>query len=126
MLSPAVKSDIRACYQTLQDQLPHFIPRKAQNYLVAELAKTLAGDYDPKRRLLVAEAGTGVGKSMAYLMGAIPFALNNNKKVVVSTATVALQEQLADKDIPFFHRICPSRLILSWPRGGSAIAVHTS
>ncbi|OOE48675.1 ATP-dependent DNA helicase DinG [Salinivibrio kushneri] len=107
MLSPAVKSDIRACYQTLQNQLPHFIPRKAQNYLVAELAKTLAGDYDPKRRLLVAEAGTGVGKSMAYLMGAIPFALNNNKKVVISTATVALQEQLANKDIPFFHRICP-------------------
>ncbi|OOF11294.1 ATP-dependent DNA helicase DinG [Salinivibrio sp. PR5] len=107
MLSPAVKSDIRACYQTLQAQLPHFVPRKVQNYLVAELAKTLAGDYDNKRRLFVAEAGTGVGKSMAYLMGAIPFALNNNKKVVISTATVALQEQLANKDIPFFRRICP-------------------
>ncbi|KXF81409.1 ATP-dependent DNA helicase DinG [Enterovibrio coralii] len=107
MLSPSVKKDIRCSYENLKAQLQNFIPRKAQNYLVAEIAKTLAGEYNPKRRIIVAEAGTGIGKSMAYLMGAIPFALNNNKKVVVSTATVALQEQLVEKDLPLFRRVIP-------------------
>ncbi|STQ74809.1 ATP-dependent DNA helicase DinG [Grimontia hollisae] len=107
MLSPSTKKDIRSSYENLKAQLQNFIPRKAQNYLVAEIAKTLAGEYNPKRRILVAEAGTGIGKSMAYLMGSICFALNNNKKVVVSTATVALQEQLIGKDLPLFRRVVP-------------------
>ncbi|MEZ8131243.1 ATP-dependent DNA helicase DinG [Enterovibrio norvegicus] len=105
MLSPSTKKDIRSSYENLRAQLQNFIPRKAQNFLVAELAKTLAGEYNPKRRIMVAEAGTGIGKSMAYLLGAIPYALNNNKKVVVSTATVALQEQLIEKDLPLFRRV---------------------
>ncbi|MEZ8149067.1 ATP-dependent DNA helicase DinG [Enterovibrio norvegicus] len=107
MLSPSTKNDIRSSYENLRAQLQNFIPRKAQNFLVAELAKTLAGEYNPKRRIMVAEAGTGIGKSMAYLLGAIPYALNNNKKVVVSTATVALQEQLIEKDLPLFRRVVP-------------------
>lgn len=107
MLSPSVKKDIRTSYENLKSQLQNFIPRKAQNYLVAEIAKTLAGEYNPKRRILVAEAGTGIGKSMAYLLGSISFAVNNNKKVVVSTATVALQEQLIEKDLPLFRRVVP-------------------
>ncbi|MEZ8079809.1 ATP-dependent DNA helicase DinG [Enterovibrio norvegicus] len=105
MLSPSTKKDIRSSYENLRAQLQNFIPRKAQNFLVAELAKTLAGEYNPKRRIMVAEAGTGIGKSMAYLLGSIPYALNNNKKVVVSTATVALQEQLIEKDLPLFRRV---------------------
>ncbi|MFS1875030.1 ATP-dependent DNA helicase DinG [Enterovibrio norvegicus] len=105
MLSPSTKNDIRSSYENLRAQLQNFIPRKAQNFLVAELAKTLAGEYNPKRRIMVAEAGTGIGKSMAYLLGSIPYALNNNKKVVVSTATVALQEQLIEKDLPLFRRV---------------------
>ncbi|USH03333.1 ATP-dependent DNA helicase DinG [Grimontia kaedaensis] len=107
MLSPSTKKDIRSSYENLKAQLQNFIPRKAQNYLVAEIAKTLAGEYNPKRRILVAEAGTGIGKSMAYLMGSISYALNNNKKVIVSTATVALQEQLIEKDLPLFRRVVP-------------------
>ncbi|MFD2180137.1 ATP-dependent DNA helicase DinG [Veronia pacifica] len=107
MLNNSLKKDIRTCYENLREQLDNFIPRKAQNYLVAELAKTLAGEYHAKRRIMVAEAGTGIGKSMAYLLGSIPFALNSNKKVVISTATVALQEQLISKDLPLFRRISP-------------------
>ncbi|CZF77428.1 ATP-dependent DNA helicase DinG [Grimontia marina] len=107
MLSTSTKKDIRSSYENLKAQLQNFIPRKAQNYLVAEIAKTLAGDYNPKRRILVAEAGTGIGKSMAYLMGSICYALNNNRKVVVSTATVALQEQLIEKDLPLFRCVVP-------------------
>ncbi len=52
---------------------------------------------------LVVEAGTGVGKSFAYLVPAIQAAIENKKKVVVSTHTIALQEQLLKKDIPFLR-----------------------
>ncbi|NMS01949.1 ATP-dependent DNA helicase DinG, partial [Vibrio parahaemolyticus] len=56
-------------------------------------------------RIIVAEAGTGIGKSLSYLMATIPVAVMNNRKVVISTATVALQEQLINKDLPLFRRI---------------------
>ena len=51
-------------------------------------------------RHLVVEAGTGVGKSMAYLLPAALFALSNGQRVVISTNTINLQEQLIKKDIP--------------------------
>ncbi|WP_413284142.1 ATP-dependent DNA helicase DinG [Vibrio sp. MA40-2] len=105
MLNPKVEKSIRNSYQNLQHQLDNFIPRRAQNYLVAEIAKTLSGHYHKSNRIIVAEAGTGIGKSLAYLMGAIPCAVLNNRKVVISTATVALQEQLLNKDLPLFRRI---------------------
>jgi len=50
--------------------------------------------------LVMAEAGTGVGKSFAYLLPAMHFALKNKEKVVISTATITLQQQLFEKDIP--------------------------
>jgi ATP-dependent DNA helicase DinG len=50
---------------------------------------------------LIVEAGTGVGKSLAYLIPFILWAIEENKKVVISTFTKALQYQLANKDIPF-------------------------
>ncbi len=54
---------------------------------------------------LVVEAGTGVGKSFAYLVPAIQAAVALKKKVVVSTHTIALQEQLFGKDIPFLRSV---------------------
>ena len=54
---------------------------------------------------LVVEAGTGVGKSFAYLVPAIQAAVELKKKVVVSTHTIALQEQLINKDIPFLRSV---------------------
>ncbi len=80
------------------------VPRRAQNYLVAEIAKTLCGQYHKSNRMIVAEAGTGIGKSLAYLMAAIPVAVLN-RKIVISTATVALQEQLVNKDLPLYRRL---------------------
>ena len=56
---------------------------------------------------LVVEAGTGVGKSIAYLVPAILFALENDKKAVISTQTINLQEQLLHKDIPILKKILP-------------------
>ncbi|MGL5653298.1 MAG: ATP-dependent DNA helicase DinG, partial [Vibrio sp.] len=105
MLTKNIQDSIRNSYHNLQHQLDNFIPRRAQNFLVAEIAKTLSGTYHPSNRILVAEAGTGIGKSLSYLMAAIPVALVNRRKVVVSTATVALQEQLLNKDLPLYRRI---------------------
>ncbi|WP_087021817.1 ATP-dependent DNA helicase DinG [Thaumasiovibrio subtropicus] len=117
MLNKPVQDAIRHCYQNLQAQLDNFIPRRAQNYLVAEIAKTLGGSYDKKRRILVAEAGTGIGKSLSYLIGAIPLAMASNRKVVISTATVALQEQLLHKDLPLLQRIYEKEVTVQLAKG---------
>ena len=105
MLTSKIQQSIRTSYQNLQSQLENFVPRRAQNYLVAEIAKTLCGEYHKSTRMIVAEAGTGIGKSLSYLMATIPVAVLNNRKVVISTATVALQEQLVGKDLPLYRRL---------------------
>lgn len=105
MTTSKIQQSIRNSYQNLQSQLDNFVPRRAQNYLVAEITKTLCGEYHKSTRMIVAEAGTGIGKSLSYLMATIPVALHNNRKVVISTATVALQEQLVNKDLPLYRRI---------------------
>ncbi len=56
---------------------------------------------------LAVEAGTGVGKSLAYLVPAILYCVENKKKAVVSTHTINLQEQLAHKDLPMLQKILP-------------------
>ncbi|MEZ8257132.1 ATP-dependent DNA helicase DinG [Vibrio cyclitrophicus] len=105
MLTTKIQNSIRTSYQNLQNQLDNFVPRRAQNYLVAEIAKTLCGQYHKSSRMIVAEAGTGIGKSLAYLMATIPVAVLNNRKIIISTATVALQEQLVNKDLPLYRRL---------------------
>jgi ATP-dependent DNA helicase DinG len=54
-------------------------------------------------RVVAAEAGTGVGKSFAYLLPAMRYALDNDERIVISTATINLQQQLYDKDIPLVN-----------------------
>ena len=54
---------------------------------------------------LIVEAGTGVGKSLAYLVPLIQFARNGNSRAVVATYTKALQQQLVDKDLPFLKNV---------------------
>ena len=54
---------------------------------------------------LIAEAGTGVGKSFAYLIPAIRQVVERNRRVVISTHTISLQEQLIEKDIPFLRAV---------------------
>lgn len=102
MLPDKVKTQIRAIYKDIAAALPNFRSRREQNYMVAEISKTLAGEYDKHRRIIVVEAGTGIGKSLSYILGTIPLALTQKKKVCIATATVALQEQLLHKDLPFF------------------------
>jgi len=69
----------------------------------AQLGKVDADDEDappPERAIAVVQAGTGVGKSLAYSVPAIATALARGTRVLISTATVALQEQLVHKDLP--------------------------
>ncbi|WOH38302.1 ATP-dependent DNA helicase DinG [Thalassotalea fonticola] len=101
MLGDKTKEIIRKAYKSIGEKLENFTPRKQQAYLIAEIAKTIAGEYSKDRKHIVIEAGTGTGKSLAYCLGAIPLAISRNKKVVISSATVALQEQLVLKDLPF-------------------------
>lgn len=56
------------------------------------------------------EAGTGVGKSFAYLIPAVQWAARNGERVVVSTATITLQQQLIERDIPTVQRLLGSRI----------------
>jgi ATP-dependent DNA helicase DinG len=71
-----------------------------------EMTKAVQKALSAKRHL-VAEAGTGVGKSLAYLVPAIEKAILGTNRVVISTFTIALQEQLINKDIPCLNRCLP-------------------
>ena len=79
----------------------------AQTFSIATLGKTEEGGDEPIRAIAVIQAGTGVGKSLAYCAPAIAAALARNTRVMISTATVALQEQLVNKDLPALAAILP-------------------
>jgi Rad3-related DNA helicase/REP element-mobilizing transposase RayT len=68
---------------------------------------------------LLAEAGTGVGKSFAYLLPAIEFATKHKKRVVISTHTISLQEQLIEKDIPLLRAVYPQEFTAVLVKGRS-------
>ena len=103
-LSSAHKAQIAAWYKALQQQIPDFIPRAPQRQMIAEVAKTLAGD---EGRHLAIEAPTGVGKTLSYLIPGIAIAREEQKTLVVSTANVALQDQIFSKDLPLLRKIIP-------------------
>ena len=67
------------------------------------MARAVESAFANKRHLVV-QAGTGLGKTFAYLVPAIMFALKERKRVVVSTKTINLQEQIFKKDIPFLQQ----------------------
>jgi len=66
---------------------------------------------------LAVEAGTGVGKSLAYLIPSILFAVRNNKKAVISTHTINLQEQLTQKDLPMLAAVLPVKFSFTMLKG---------
>ncbi len=104
--------------------------RPQQQELAVAVAEALV-----RAEPLVAEAGTGVGKSLAYLVPAARFALETGRKGVISTHTINLQEQLVRKDIPIVRKVlgeelpavllkgrqnylCPLRLRRAWEQSG--------
>jgi ATP-dependent DNA helicase DinG len=81
----------------------HYESRPEQTRMALAVARAM----DQRAHLLV-EAGTGVGKSFSYLVPAILRAINHNERVVVATNTIALQEQLVQKDIPLLRQALES------------------
>ena len=69
-----------------------------------EMAKSIENSMNDNKKLIV-EAGTGTGKTIAYLLPTLLYAIENNLKVIVSTNTINLQEQLVNKDIPLLKKI---------------------
>jgi len=80
---------------SVASRLEQFEPRQAQLDLMQLIIRCFNEDA-----IGAAEAGTGVGKSFAYLLPALHFAAQNKERVVISTATITLQQQLFGKDIP--------------------------
>jgi ATP-dependent DNA helicase DinG len=83
-----------------------------------EMATAVEQAVDAGKHLLV-EAGTGVGKSFAYLLPAIDYAVKRRKRVVVSTHTISLQEQLIEKDIPLIQSVYPDEFTAVLVKGRS-------
>jgi ATP-dependent DNA helicase DinG len=86
--------------------------RPQQQEMAARIAQALE-----EERHLVVEAGTGVGKSLAYLAPAILFALERHKKAIISTHTINLQEQLLHKDIPILKKVLPVEFAAALMKG---------
>ncbi|BES71635.1 ATP-dependent DNA helicase DinG [Marinobacter nanhaiticus D15-8W] len=104
-LSEDVKQSIQQGYRDLLGG-KSIKARYGQRLMIAEIARYLGGitESDGKRTspasACVVEAGTGTGKTLAYLLSCIPMAKAMGKKLVISTATVALQDQIVQKDLP--------------------------
>jgi ATP-dependent DNA helicase DinG len=105
-LDEGLKEKIQAAYRHMLNA-KDMRPRYGQRLMIAEISRTLANietDIEGIRmggkHVCVIEAGTGTGKTIAYFLAAIPVAQALGKKLVVSTATVALQEQIVFKDLP--------------------------
>jgi len=98
VIDEGLQAEIRDAYQKLTESLD-LVPRWGQRQMIAEVANALA-DPDAETPIAVVEAGTGTGKTIAYLVAALPIARARAKKLVVASATVALQEQLLFRDLP--------------------------
>ena len=101
--------DVLAPGQSISRRLEHYEDRKEQ----LAMAEAVAGAISEKRHLVV-EAGTGVGKSFGYLVPAILSLQNRGdgdqdkkRRIIISTHTIALQEQLLNKDIPLLNSVIP-------------------
>jgi len=103
-----------------------------------EMLRRVAEAFNRDHHLMI-EAATGVGKSLGYLIPAVLWAALNNERVVISTATINLQDQLLNKDLPLLQRaldlpfeaavvkgrsnyLCPRRLLTLRRRGPTSVA----
>lgn len=103
-LSQSVKMQISQWYKALPEHIEGFIPRAPQREMIAEVAKTFS---DEMGRHLIIEAPTGVGKTLSYLIPGIAISREEKKPLIISTANVALQDQIYSKDLPLLKKIIP-------------------
>jgi len=96
----------------LLSRSPNFEYRPQQQEMAVAVARALE-----RQEHLAVEAGTGVGKSLAYLIPSILYAHAARKKAVISTHTINLQEQLTQKDLPVLGDILPVRFSFAMLKG---------
>lgn len=96
----------------LLSRASNFEYRPQQQEMAIAVAKALQ-----ETQHLVVEAGTGTGKSLAYLIPAILHAVANGRKAVISTHTINLQEQLVEKDLPMLAQVLPVRFKFTMLKG---------
>lgn len=106
MLSNELKSQIQQAYSNFLEA-KGLKPRYGQRLMIAEIAKVFGnittdekGQRVSDPAIIAVEAGTGTGKTVAYSIATIPCAQTAEKRLVIATATVALQEQIIFKDLP--------------------------
>ncbi|MFD7524015.1 ATP-dependent DNA helicase DinG [Paenibacillus chitinolyticus] len=100
--------------EALKAKFEHFESREAQEIMIREIEEAFQND-----RHLMIEAGTGTGKSLGYLIPSLYYGIKHDEKVVVSTHTINLQEQLRERDIPLLHDIFPVNFKASVLKGRS-------
>ena len=93
-------------------KFPGYEYREEQVRMAEEIERCISEEKN-----LVVEAGTGVGKSFAYLVPLIEYINQTKERAVVSTYTIALQEQLAEKDIPSLQKIIPFSFNVALAKG---------
>ena len=98
MISEKLKSEIRATYASFLEQVGGR-SRKGQVNMLGWITRALMHTAIQQPKIMI-EAGTGTGKTLGYLIPALHCAQATGKQVVVATATVSLQRQLLDKDVP--------------------------
>ncbi|NEW06037.1 ATP-dependent DNA helicase DinG [Paenibacillus sp. SYP-B3998] len=91
-----------------------FEERESQEQMIREVEQSLENDQH-----LMIEAGTGTGKSLGYLIPSLYYGIKNEKKVIVSTHTINLQEQLRERDIPLLKDIFPVKFNAAVLKGRS-------
>src|SRR5436309_8951374 len=96
----------------IADAHPEYEYRPGQ----VQMAEAVLRAFEEKRHLIV-EAGTGTGKTLAYLVPAIAAACARGQRVIISTGTKNLQEQLMEKDIPFLQKVLPRKFTASSMKG---------
>jgi ATP-dependent DNA helicase DinG len=119
-LNPEELAGVLEAGGKLASRLKDYEPRASQLDLVKAIARAMN-----QGSVLAAEAGTGVGKSFAYLIPALAWAARNKERVVVSTATINLQRQLMDKDIPLVASIFRKNLKAVLVKGRGNYLCHT-
>ncbi len=105
---------LTAVRNNLQSVFPGYESREAQDIMFREVQEALRDDSH-----LLVEAGTGTGKSLGYLLPALYYGRKEDKKIVVSTHTIQLQEQLRERDLPLLQQVLPMSFKASVFKGRS-------
>lgn len=111
-LKDEIQQSVLSFYSALQENWPDFKPRTGQAQMIEQVVGTLmnakvAGAERDGTNIAVIQGQTGVGKTVGYVVPAVIVGKMLKKRVLISTATVALQEQLVKRDLPALQKISP-------------------